>query len=87
MQHTSPKTHKTAVVLIPPEECWPPIQAIRQEHDRHVRRWMPHMTMIYPFRPKEQFATMAELFCTRASRSRFCWFSSCASGMASRVAL
>lgn len=62
MQHTSPKTHKTAVVLIPPEECWPPIQAIRQEHDRHVRRWMPHITMIYPFRPKEQFAMIAELF-------------------------
>ena len=56
------KTHKTAVVLIPPEEVWPPIQAIRREHDRHVRRWMPHITIIYPFRPQEQFATIAESF-------------------------
>jgi 2'-5' RNA ligase len=61
MQPTPLKTHETAVVLIPQEECWPPIQAIRREHDRHVRRWMPHITMIYPFRPKEQFATVAEV--------------------------
>lgn len=59
MEH---KTHKTAVVLIPPEACWPSIQAIRHEHDRHVRRWMPHITMIYPFRPREQFAAIADLF-------------------------
>ena len=64
MQQTPPKTHKTAVVLIPPEELWPPIQAIRREHDRHVRGWMPHITMIYPFRPQEQFEEMAELFRT-----------------------
>ena len=49
------KTPKTAVVLIPPEECWEPIQAIRRVHDRHVRRWMPHVTLIYPFRPHEEF--------------------------------
>jgi 2'-5' RNA ligase len=62
MQQTPPKTHKTAVVIIPPEEVWSPIQAIRQEYDRHVRRWMPHITMIYPFRPKEQFEALAEEF-------------------------
>jgi 2'-5' RNA ligase len=49
-------------VLIPPDDLWPPIQAIRQVHDRHIRRWMPHITMIYPFRPQKQFATVAELF-------------------------
>ena len=49
------KTHKTAVVLIPPEDCWEPIQPIRRQHDRHVRRWMPHVTLLYPFRPREQF--------------------------------
>jgi 2'-5' RNA ligase len=49
------KTHRTAVVLIPPEECWAPIQAIRQRHDRHVRRWMPHLTLLYPFRSRERF--------------------------------
>ena len=54
------KTHKTAVVIIPPEDLWPPIQAIRQQYDRHVRRWMPHVTMIYPFRPREQFDEIAK---------------------------
>lgn len=49
------RTHQTAVVLIPPQECWEPIQAIRRAHDRHVRRWMPHVTLLYPFRPREMF--------------------------------
>ena len=52
------KTHRTAVVLIPPEAAWPPIQAIRQRHDRHARRWMPHVTLLYPFRPAAQFAAV-----------------------------
>lgn len=47
------KTHKTAVVIIPPEPVWPPIQAIRRRHDRHARRWMPHITLLYPFLPAE----------------------------------
>jgi len=33
------KTYTTAVVLIPPLELWPPIQAIRRAHDRHNVRW------------------------------------------------
>ena len=49
------KTHQTAVVLIPPEECWEPIQAIRRVHDRQVRRWMPHVNLLYPFRPRDAF--------------------------------
>jgi 2'-5' RNA ligase len=54
-----PKTHKTAVIIIPPETVWSPIQAIRQQHDRQVRRWMPHITLLYPFRPRDAFATVA----------------------------
>ena len=49
------KTYQTAVVLIPPEECWEPIQAIRRKHDRQIRRWMPHVTLLYPFWPREAF--------------------------------
>jgi 2'-5' RNA ligase len=52
---TARKTYHTAVVLIPPRECWEPIQAIRRIHDRHVKRWMPHVTLLYPFRPREMF--------------------------------
>jgi len=46
-------------VLIPPEDVWQPIQAIRREHDRQVRRWMPHVTLLYPFRPHEEFDAAA----------------------------
>ena len=50
-------THNTALVVIPPAESWPPIQAIREQYDRKIRRWMPHITLVYPFLPREQFDT------------------------------
>lgn len=49
------KTHKTALVLVPPRALWAPIQKIRRHRDPHVRRWMPHITLLYPFRPRELF--------------------------------
>ncbi|UCE07086.1 MAG: 2'-5' RNA ligase family protein, partial [bacterium] len=56
------KTHTTAIVVIPPEALWDSIQKIRKEHDRQFRRWMPHITMIYPFRPAEEFDALVEQF-------------------------
>jgi 2'-5' RNA ligase len=53
------KTHLSALVAIPPQDLWEPIQAIRRIHDRHVREWMPHVTLLYPFRPKELFGEVA----------------------------
>jgi len=53
------KTHLAAVVAIPPRELWEPIQEIRHRHDRHVRDWMPHVTLLYPFRPCEEFEAAA----------------------------
>jgi len=50
-----PKTHTSAVVIIPPRELWGPIQAIRRRYDNRVRRWMPHITLLYPFRPWDMF--------------------------------
>ena len=49
------KTHTTAVVLIPPESVQPPIQAIRRLHDRNYERWMPHITLLYPFAERRNF--------------------------------
>jgi poly(A) polymerase len=51
-----PPVHQAAVVLIPPEELWGPIQALRSQHDRTYERWMPHVTLLYPFVPEEHFA-------------------------------
>ena len=51
----SSKTHTTAVVLIPPESAQPPIQAIRRIHDRNFWRWMPHITLLYPFAERRDF--------------------------------
>jgi RNA 2',3'-cyclic 3'-phosphodiesterase len=56
------KTFTTAVVLIPPSEVQPDIQAIRRVHDRHIKRWMPHITLLYPFRPRPEFEQLAERF-------------------------
>lgn len=49
------KTPKTAIVIIPPDEFQAPIQRIRRAHDRSIRRWMPHITLVFPFRPVEDF--------------------------------
>ncbi len=49
------KTHTTAVVLIPLEAIQPPIQTIRNIHDRNYERWMPHITLLYPFAPQQEF--------------------------------
>jgi 2'-5' RNA ligase len=54
------KTYSTAVVLIPPQDVWPAIQTIRQQYDRHLRRWMPHITLLYPFRPREDWPSILE---------------------------
>ncbi|WP_375744145.1 RNA repair domain-containing protein [Corallococcus interemptor] len=49
--------HHTALVLIPPDDVWGPIQALRKKHDAKFQRWMPHITLLYPFVPEEDFET------------------------------
>ena len=49
------KSYKTAVVAIPPDHLWGPIQGLRKQYDRNYRRWMPHITLLYPFRPVSVF--------------------------------
>ncbi|NVM19451.1 MAG: 2'-5' RNA ligase family protein [Candidatus Lokiarchaeota archaeon] len=58
------KVHTTAVVIIPPKEIWGAIQDIRKKHDRHIHSWMPHITLIYPFRPQSDFSKIEPLFST-----------------------
>ena len=63
------KTYTTAVVLIPSEEIQPPIQAIRRVHDRNFERWMPHITLLYPFTPQRNFQDVIPALAVAAQQS------------------
>lgn len=56
MTTTSPDT---ALVITPDAALWPPIEALRQRYDRQASVVMPHITLLYPFRPRAQFETLA----------------------------
>ena len=56
------KFYNSAVVIIPPQEKWDSIQRIREIYDRGFNRWMPHITLLYPFRPKMEYITLEKLF-------------------------
>ena len=62
------KVYTSACVIIPPEEKWPPIQKIRQQYDRQIHRWMPHITLLYPFRPETQFNDLEKDFINKCSK-------------------
>jgi 2'-5' RNA ligase len=62
------RSYKSAVVAIPPNHLWEPIQRLRKQHDRLYRRWMPHITLLYPFRPLSAFEQVTPLL-TRVCRT------------------
>ena len=58
------KVHSTAVVIIPPKKIWGTIQVIRKKYDRHIHRWMPHITLLYPFKLLSEFNKLVPSFST-----------------------
>lgn len=56
-----PKTHQTALAIVPPRDVWAPIQAIREKYDRQFYRWMPHINLLYPFYQPHLFTIIAPL--------------------------
>ena len=64
------KVYTSAVVIIPPEEKWAPIQEIRQRYDRQINRWMPHITLLYPFRPENEYTRLEKEFSEKCNHIR-----------------
>ena len=58
---TAAPNMRTALVIVLPDELWPRVDAIRSKHDKAFPRWMPHITIAFPF---VDIALFAEAACT-----------------------
>jgi len=57
------KVHQSALALLPDAQSplYSAIQATRRTHDKHFKRWPPHVNILYPFVPEAEFEAAAEV--------------------------